>query len=132
MTERTDKKYEDWNKRDMIRYYRKTLKSGKQLSGSGWQKLTPDDIDYMKKQIEKFKSELLDDPDMFLSDEEIQKELKNLKEEDIGEFELCDAQCCSVCGNYSHDDLDSIACGILPNGDEVFECPFCGSWNRSE
>ncbi len=132
MTERTDKKYEDWNKRDMIRYYRRTLKSGKQLSGSGWQNLSPDDIVYMKRQIEKFKSELLYDPDMFLSDEEIQKELKNLKEEDIGEFTLCDAQCCSVCGNYSNDDLDLIAYGTLPNGDEVFECPFCGSWNRSE
>jgi hypothetical protein len=86
----------------------------------------------MEKQIKRLKSELLDDPDMFLSDEEIQKELKNLKEEDIGEFTLCDAQRCSVCGNYSRDDLDFIACGTLPNGDEVFECPFCGSWNRSE
>lgn len=132
MTERSDKKYEDWNNRDTIRYMRKVLKSGKEHRSNGWAVLTPDDIAYLNKKIIQLKSELLDDPDMFMSESEIQQELKKLDEADVGEFELCDARCCNICGNFVREDLDFLEYGKLPDGEEVFECPFCGSWNRSE
>jgi hypothetical protein len=132
MTERTKKLYEEWNRKDTIRYLMKTLKMGKEHSGCGWKILTPDDIDYMNKRIKDLKSEIPEDEYLFMTEDEKLGELKKLREEDIGEFEWCEAKSCSVCGGFVRDDLDFIECGTAPDGDEVFECPFCGSWNRAD